>query len=188
MKDENVRVAGGRKKSKKKLTDEEKQTKQAQAKEIAREAAKTKKKEDDAQEAAPAAVVVDPEKESQAIAQIIEERAERRAREIMDAKVKTIRKKIGEAKRGRRTAGNREYEKFSCEQLINLFGGWFTLSYLFSVKNNDPEDTETDFYVCSQDVSLLRANERPKVNQVIKKQFGKTVYGFAIIAPSTAFE
>ena len=186
MRNDGVRVAGGRKSSKQKLTDEEKKVKQARAKEVALEAAKGKKQADDAQETL--AVKVDPAQESEAIAHIIQERAERLAREITDNKVKAIRKKIGEAKRGRHTAGKREYEKFSCEQLINLFGGWFTLSYLFSVKNHDPEDTETDFYVCSQDVSMLRANEKPEVNQVIKKQFGKTVYGFAIIAPSTAFE
>ena len=186
MRNDGIRVAGGRKKSKKKLTDEEKQTKQAQAKEIAREAAKTKKKADDQEQ-----INKDPEAllaGSYALQKLVEDQAVKLAREITENKVKAIQKKIGEAKRGRHTAGKREYEKFSCEQLINLFGGWFTLSYLFSVKNNDPEDTETDFYVCSQDVSLLRANERPEVNQVIKKQFGKTVYGFAIIAPSTAFE
>ena len=186
MRNDGIRVAGGRKKKMIKATDEAKKIKQERAKEIAREAAKTKKKKDDLEQ-----INKDPEAllaGSYALQKLVEDQAVKLAREITDNKVKAIQKKIGEAKRGRHTAGKREYEKFSCEQLINLFGGWFTLSYLFSVKNNDPEDTETDFYVCSQDVSMLRANERPEVNQVIKKQFGKTVYGFAIIAPSTAFE
>ena len=178
MAEQKVRVCGGRKK--KQLTPEEKAEKQAKLKEQAREAAKTKKKKDD----------LDLGQESKSIAQIIEEKASQRAIEIVENKTKAIKKKIkdGRKGKGRPTSGMREYEKFSCEKLIAIFGGWFTLSYLFTVKNDDKEQTETDFYIASQDVSMMRANERPKVNQVIKQQFGKTVYGFAIIAPVSAFE
>lgn len=178
MAQEKVRVAGGRKKSKKQLTAEEKAAKQEHAKEVAREAAIGKKKADD----------LDIMQESEAIAKIVEHKAQEKAIEIVEHKTKAIQKKIKEAHKGRPSSGMREYEKFSCEKLISIFGGWFTLSYLFTVQNDDKEQTTTDFYVASQDVSLMRANERPKVNQVIKKQFGKTVYGFAIIAPCSAFE
>lgn len=81
------------------------------------------------------------------------------------------------------------YCRFSCEQLLAIFGGWFTLNYAFSTKyqNTDGTESETDFYVCSQDVSGLRKNERPPLNTPLHKAFGVEVYGFAIIAPSTAF-
>ena len=178
MAQEKVRVCGGRKKSKKQLTAEEKAAKQEHAKEVAREAAIGKKKADD----------LDIMQESEAFAKIVEQKAQEKAIEIVEQKTKAIQKKIKQAHKGRPSSGMREYEKFSCEKLISIFGGWFTLSYLFTVQNDDKEHTTTDFYVASQDVSLMRANERPKVNQVIKKQFGKTVYGFAIIAPCSAFE
>ena len=178
MAQEKVRVCGGRKKSKKQLIAEEKAAKQEHAKEVAREAAIGKKKADD----------LDIIQESKAFAKIVEEKAQEKAIEIVEHKTKEIQKKIKQAHKGRPSSGMREYEKFSCEKLIAIFGGWFTLSYLFTVQNDDKEHTTTDFYVASQDISLMRANERPKVNQVIKKQFGKTVYGFAIIAPCSAFE
>lgn len=84
---------------------------------------------------------------------------------------------------------DRVYCKFSCEQLLAIFGGWFTLKYAFSSKytNADGTDGETDFYICSQDVSLVKQNERPPLNEPLYKAFGIKVYGFAIIAPSTAF-
>ena len=178
MAQEKVRVAGGRKKSKKQMSAEEIAKKQERAKEQAREAAISKKEQDD----------IDIEKESEAFKKIIENEAQKKAIEIVECKTKAIQKKIKQAHKGRPSSGMREYEKFSCEKLIAIFGGWFTLSYLFTLQNDDKEHTTTDFYVASQDVSLMRANERPKVNQVIKKQFGKTVYGFAIIAPVSAFE
>lgn len=77
------------------------------------------------------------------------------------------------------------YRRFSCKELIALFGGWFTLTYAFSTRN--PDDTETDFYICSQDVSGIAVNKCPPVNDVIEREFGKKVYGFCIIAPSNAF-
>lgn len=84
---------------------------------------------------------------------------------------------------------NRTYTEFTTEQLINIFGGWYTLRYLFSVKSTSKDvEIETDYYVCSRDVSLMDINSRPKLNEPIFKQFGVEVYGYAIIAPSTAFK
>ena len=86
---------------------------------------------------------------------------------------------------------DRAYRKFSCQELIGIFGGWFTLTYAFSIKSQQLTDkgepVETDFYICSQDVSQMDVNNRPPVNLAILREFGKTVYGFAIIAPATAF-
>ena len=88
---------------------------------------------------------------------------------------------------------NREYVRpFTSEQLIKIFGGWFTCKYLFSMNLGekrpvDGKEVETDFWICSQDVSMMRANERPPRNEPIYKQFGVEVFGFAIIAPSSAF-
>ena len=80
------------------------------------------------------------------------------------------------------------YAKFTTKQLLQIFGGWFTLRYLFSVKSmQGGVEIETDYYICSQDVSLMDANSRPKRNEPIYKQFGMEVFGYAIIAPSSAF-
>lgn len=86
----------------------------------------------------------------------------------------------------------RVYTKFNCPDLIRLFGGWFTLTYAFSVKETHKFkgktiETEKDYYICSQDVSHLSVNERPSVNKIIQKEYGKTVYGFALVAPAAAF-
>lgn len=85
------------------------------------------------------------------------------------------------------------YRKFTCDELMKIFGGWFTLKYLFSVQSETVKNPltdkliETDFYCCSQDVSGMNVNERPPLNEALHKQFGVDVYGFCIIAPSTVF-
>lgn len=85
------------------------------------------------------------------------------------------------------------YRKWTINELLNIFGGWFTCNYLFSVKSEthvNPltgKPLETDIWCCSQDVSDMRVNERPPLNEYIKKHFNKDVYGFCIIAPSTVF-
>lgn len=90
--------------------------------------------------------------------------------------------------------GDREraFCKFTCPELIRLFGGWFTLTYAFSVKKmvksgKKTVEVDTDYYICSQDVSHIDVNNRPGVNKIIKKEYGKDVYGFALIAPASAF-
>lgn len=88
--------------------------------------------------------------------------------------------------------GEKIYRRFSCQELIAMFGGWFTLTYAFTIKNDvvckvTNEEPETDFWICSQDVSGMKVNERPPLNTAIMKATGKAVYGFAIIAPSSAF-
>ena len=181
-KEKKVRVAGGRKTSKKQLTDEEKKAGKDRLDKAVKEHVEKQEKEKEEERAQQ---LLDG---SFALQKLIEDKAAKIASKIMDDKAEAIQKKIKEARKGRPSSGMREYEKFSCEKLIAIFGGWFTLSYLFTVQNDDKEHTTTDFYVCSQDISLMRANERPKVNRVIKQQFGKTVYGFAIIAPISAFE
>ena len=82
--------------------------------------------------------------------------------------------------------------KFTCDELIKLFGGWFILGYAFSTFSEKEFDRngkpiETIYYVCSQDVSEMRINERPAVNEAISRLIGKKVYGYAIIAPASAF-
>ena len=87
----------------------------------------------------------------------------------------------------------RAFRKFTCPELIKLFGGWFTLTYAFSVKKmvksgRKKVKVDTDYYICSQDVSHMDVNNRPGVNKIIQKVYGKDVYGFAIIAPASAFD
>lgn len=86
----------------------------------------------------------------------------------------------------------RAFRKFTCPELIRLFGGWFTLTYAFSVKKmvksgRKTVEVDTDYYICSQDVSHMDVNSRPGVNKIIQKEYGKDVYGFALIAPASAF-
>ena len=89
--------------------------------------------------------------------------------------------------------GDKIYRKFTCDELIKIFGGWFTLRYLFSVQDEKQvspltgKPIETDYYVCSQDVSGLSKKDMPMRNEALHKQFGVDVFGFCIIAPSTAF-
>lgn len=91
------------------------------------------------------------------------------------------------------SADGKIYRKFTCDELIKIFGGWFSLRYLFSVQSETEKSPltgkpiETDFYVCSRDVSGMNVNERPPLNEALHKQFGVDVYGFCIIAPSTVF-
>jgi hypothetical protein len=105
-----------------------------------------------------------------------------------DKRLGQFKLQIPEAKGGVRVH-DKVYCKFSCEQLLAIFGGWFTLKYAFSSQYTNQDGTvgETDFYICSQDVSMLKQNERPPLNKPLYKAFGVEVYGFAIIAPSTAF-
>ena len=85
------------------------------------------------------------------------------------------------------------YRKFTCPELIKIFGGWFTLTYAFSEKymtkgkGGKTVEAERDYYICSQDVNHMDVNSRPALNKVIQNAYGKDVYGFAIIAPATAF-
>ena len=74
---------------------------------------------------------------------------------------------------------------FTCIDLISLFGGWFTLTHAFTMKDEKGNDVE--FYICSQDISETRVNERPDINKAVQRMFNKTVHGFAIIAPASMF-
>lgn len=111
------------------------------------------------------------------------------AQKIVEQKADEISKELNKVRRWK--PSERVYRKFSCQELIAIFNGWFTLTYAFSIQSDElspkGEPIETDFYICSQDVSQMDVNKRPPVNLAIQREFGKTVYGFAIIAPATAF-
>lgn len=111
------------------------------------------------------------------------------AQKIVEQKADEIRREINKVRRWK--PSERVYRKFSCQELIGIFNGWFTLTYAFSIQSGElspkGEPIETDFYICSQDCSQMDVNQRPPVNLAIQREFGKTVYGFAIIAPATAF-
>ena len=88
---------------------------------------------------------------------------------------------------------DRKIMNFTTPELLELFGGWFTLTYAFSkpvradMLNADGTPVMRDYYICSRDVSSMLPSERPKKNAAIKKLFDKDVYGYAIIAPASAF-
>lgn len=121
-------------------------------------------------------------------ARIVKDAYKRESNKLAQEKFDQFRAQLPDAIGGTRVH-DKVYCRFSCEQLLAIFGGWFTLNYAFSTKyqNTDGTESETDFYVCSQDVSGLRKNERPPLNKPLYKAFGIEAYGFAIIAPSTAF-
>ena len=86
----------------------------------------------------------------------------------------------------------RRIMKFTCDELIKIFGGWFTLQYAFSTFSDkefgkDGKPIETIYYVCSADVNGKRVNELPGLNEAVSRLIGKDIYGFAIIAPASAF-
>lgn len=88
---------------------------------------------------------------------------------------------------------DRNIINFTTPELLELFGGWFTLTYAFSqpvrtdMVNKDGSPVMRDYYICSRDVSSIPPSMRPKKNATIKKLFDKDVYGYAIIAPASAF-
>ena len=88
---------------------------------------------------------------------------------------------------------DRTIMNFTTPELLELFGGWFTLTYAFSkparpdMLNPDGTPIMRDYYICSRDVSAIPPSERPKKNAAIKKLFDRDVYGYAIIAPASAF-
>lgn len=88
---------------------------------------------------------------------------------------------------------DRKIMNFTTPELLDLFGGWFTLTYAFSkparpdMLNTDGTPIMRDYYICSRDTSSMLPSERPKKNAAIKKLFDKDVYGYAIIAPASAF-
>lgn len=179
-----------------KLTPEEKAAKAAKAKEIAAKAVRKEK----ARQAAKDKLAEDNVKRKGQLSNEIEALIHEKAEELIPTLYKKEIKKAADAKfaqfmmqlpdaNGGMRVHDKVYCKFSCEQLLAIFGGWFTLNYAFSTKcqNSDGTESETDFYVCSQDVSGMRKNERPPLNMPLYKAFGVEVYGFAIIAPATAF-
>ena len=178
----------------KKLTPEEqaaREERMAEArKKVARKGRKSKKQI--------AAELAEREQKEISLADLnaeINYKAERLADKIVQQRIDdmvTLARNVSTGKMVRRMRPDEKtYQKFSCQDLITIFGGWFTLSYLFSIKNGiigkDGVEGETDFYICSQDCSGMDVNERPAINLPIKKEFGKEVYGFAIIAPASAF-
>lgn len=88
---------------------------------------------------------------------------------------------------------DRKIMNFTTPELLDLFGGWFTLTYAFSkpvrkdMLNPDGTPIMRDYYICSRDVSAMLPSDRPSKNAAIKKLFDKDVYGYAIIAPANAF-
>ena len=88
---------------------------------------------------------------------------------------------------------DRKIMNFTTPELLELFGGWFTLTYAFSkpvrpdMLNADGTPVMRDYYICSRDISAIPPSERPEKNAAIKKLFDRDVYGFAIIAPASAF-
>lgn len=182
-----------------KLTPEEKAAKAAKAKEIAAKAVAGANKEK-ARKAAKDKLAQDNDraknKLNKEIAELIRNEAEtiipivfkREIEKAAESKIANLMMQIPDIQNGVRIH-DKVYCRFSSEQLLAIFGDWFTLKYAFTTKyqNSDGTESETDYYVCSQDVSGKRVNERPPLNMPLYKAFGIEVYGFAIIAPSTAF-
>ena len=87
---------------------------------------------------------------------------------------------------------DRKIMRFTCGELLKIFDGWFTLQYAFSTFDDmhltaNGKPVETIYYVCSQDIYGMRVNECPGLNEAVSRLIGKDIYGFAIIAPASAF-
>lgn len=124
--------------------------------------------------------------------QVVRRRAVRMANRMIENKAEELEKKIKDLRSGNIAPGGREYLKFSSQELIALFGGWFTLNYAFTIKDEQVLDKhgrpqETDYWICSRDYTDVPRKEWPLMNLPIKRQFGKEVYGYAIVAPASAF-
>ena len=104
---------------------------------------------------------------------------------VIASRLDKLSQQVHDASTGKVKKGNKEYLKFTTAELLEIFDGWFTLRYVFSVENGD--DTETDFYVCSKDYSGCAKKDRPERNQAIYNKFGIDTYGLTIIAPASAF-
>lgn len=104
---------------------------------------------------------------------------------VIASRLERLMKEVHDVSNGKVKKGDKEYLKFTTAELLEIFNGWFTLRYVFSVENGD--DTETDFYACSKDYSGCDKKDMPERNQAIFKKFGIDTYGLTIIAPTSAF-
>ena len=71
----------------------------------------------------------------------------------------------------RREAGR----KFSVDELIRIFGGWYTLSFVFKAT------TGTDFYIIRKELTGIAPEDYPPLNDQIRKLYNRDVYGLAIV-------
>lgn len=127
------------------------------------------------------------------ICDTMDERVEELVKRRADKKLKDFVKQWKNVKTGK-LISERQMIYFTCPQLIDMFGGWFTLSYAFSTKHmargkgGVAVEVETPYYVCSQDISGKGVNDKkPEINEAVSKLVGKPIYGFALIAPAAAF-
>lgn len=91
---------------------------------------------------------------------------------------------VQKASEGKMQIRDREYVHFTSQELIDIFGGWFTLRYVFTIKNNE---TETDYYICHRDYTGCDKKNLPPRNEAIFKKYGIEIYDLSIIAPASAF-
>lgn len=67
--------------------------------------------------------------------------------------------------------------KFSCGELIKIFGGWFTLQYAFTSAK------EADYYIITKELSQTPQEDWPPLNKLVSKKQKKDIYGLAILCP-----
>ena len=67
--------------------------------------------------------------------------------------------------------------KFTCGELIEIFGGWFTLQYAFTSKK------EGDYYLVTKELSQTPREDWPPLNAYVSKMMKKDIYGLAILCP-----
>lgn len=103
---------------------------------------------------------------------------------IAKHRINQLLKDIQSANDGKVTKSDREYIEFTSQELIELFGGWFTLRYVFTIKKGD---SETDYYICHRDYTGCDKKNLPPRNEAIFEKYGIETYGLTIIAPASAF-
>lgn len=104
---------------------------------------------------------------------------------VIKNRINQLLKDIQSANEGKVTKSDREYIKFTSQELIELFGGWFTMRYVFTIKKGN---SETDYYICHRDYIGCDKKNLPPRNEAVFKKLGIETYGLTIIAPASAFD
>lgn len=81
--------------------------------------------------------------------------------------------------------------RFTCDELIQMLGGWFALRWAYSEEGEDSNGNkiETDYWVCSWDAQAGDGAKRPVINKEAQAylHLENPIYGIAIVAPRSCF-
>lgn len=80
--------------------------------------------------------------------------------------------------------------QFTCDELLEIFGGWFILRWAYSEEGEDSngKKIETDYWICSADTATAKKHSL-NVNKEAQAylHIEDPIYGPAIVAPRSCF-